>query len=147
MVVLAKIKGEARSREAEAAFVESIQKNPFFSQVVLERESERQGGGVEFEYTLPLAAAPPPYEPLPKFGPARNPAAAAKPQPVQAPAAKPVQPVAAAKPQPSTPAPPITGPPAGPRGMRAIRPIREGENRGAPGGPGEPERPTREVRR
>ena len=67
-----KIRGEARSRTAEEAFVTSLQKNPFFTQVVLERESDRQGGGVEFEYTLPVSATPPPFEPLPLYGPART---------------------------------------------------------------------------
>lgn len=95
-----KIRGEARSRAAEEAFVTELQKNPFFTQVILEREADRQGGGVEFEYTLPVSATPPAYEPLPKYGPVRtlsfqpltprpsaqgsNPAAvpAAKPMPV-----------------------------------------------------------------
>jgi hypothetical protein len=60
-----KLKGEAKARESEEAFVESLQKNPFFAQVVLEREAERQGGGIEFECTLPVAKVPPPYQPLP----------------------------------------------------------------------------------
>lgn len=65
-----KIKGEARSREAEADFVQALQQNTFFEQVILEREGERQGGGVEFDYTLIAATNPPPYKPLPRFGPA-----------------------------------------------------------------------------
>lgn len=60
-----KLKGEAKSREAEAAFVESLQQNHFFAQVILERENERQGGGLEFECTLPIPPVPPPYRPLP----------------------------------------------------------------------------------
>jgi len=69
MKVQIKLKGEARSREAEADFVESLQKNPFFDQVILEREGERQGGGVDFDYTLAAVSNPPPYKPLPKYAP------------------------------------------------------------------------------
>ena len=69
MKVQLKIKGEARTREAEAAFVESLQKNAFFDQVILEREAERQGGGVDFDYTLAVNSNPPPYQPLPKSAP------------------------------------------------------------------------------
>jgi len=64
-----KVKGEALSREAEAAFVEALQKNPFFEQVILEREGTRQGGGIEFEYLLAAFSVPPPYTPLPPFDP------------------------------------------------------------------------------
>jgi len=66
-----KIKGEARNRTAEDAFLESLHKNPFFAQVILERESESQSGGLEFECVLPAVSLPAPYESLPKFGPAR----------------------------------------------------------------------------
>jgi hypothetical protein len=69
MKVQIKLKGEARTREAEAAFVEALQKNPFFEQVIMEREGERQGGGVEFDYTLAVSSTPPPYQPLPKYAP------------------------------------------------------------------------------
>lgn len=69
MKVQVKVKGEALSRAAEAAFVESLQKNAFFDQVILEREAERQGGGVDFEYTLAARLVPPPYAPLPRFSP------------------------------------------------------------------------------
>ncbi|BDU72615.1 PilN domain-containing protein [Mesoterricola silvestris] len=75
--VQVKVRGEARTREAEAALVESLQKNPFFEQVILERESDRQGGGVDFEYTLAVLSVPPPYKPLPKFGPQSKTAKAA----------------------------------------------------------------------
>ncbi|MCE1228397.1 MAG: PilN domain-containing protein, partial [Firmicutes bacterium] len=68
--VVLKLKGEARTREAEAALMASLQRNPFFTQAVLEREAERQGGGVDFEFTLPVSPTPPVYAPLPKFGPA-----------------------------------------------------------------------------
>ena len=122
MRVQLKLKGEARSREAEAAFVESLQKNDFFEQVLLERESERQGGGIDFEYTLAAQSVPPPFTPLPKrpkyatvkpaaktpvmaarpaVGAARTPVMAAKPQPL-----RPV-PTAPPLPLPS----PLTGPP------------------------------------
>jgi hypothetical protein len=85
MKVQIKLKGEARSREAEAAFVESLQKNPFFEQVILEREGERQGGGVDFDYTLAVVSNPPPYKPLPRF----TPQAKARPGAVPLPAAQP----------------------------------------------------------
>ena len=95
MRVQLKIKGEARTREAEARFVTSLQANAFFEAVLLEREGERQGGGVEFDYTLAAETIPPPFVPLPrqpKYGPAKpqpalvkGPAAPSKaPSPVQA---------------------------------------------------------------
>jgi len=164
--VAAKIKGEANSREAEAAFVESIQKNGFFSQVVLERESERQGGGIEFEFTLPVSATPPPYTPLPKYGPATKAAKTgarpqAMPQRSQAPAARPQ--VTAPKPQaPSSKPAPRIQPPARPSIAvpsgavpPGTGPDRQGprERRNPPGNPAEaghsgtPERPRREVKR
>jgi len=59
--VVMKLKGEARTREAEAAFVESLRVTPVFAQVILERESERTGGGWDFEISLPAAAVPPPF--------------------------------------------------------------------------------------
>lgn len=102
-----KIKGEARSREAEAALVEGLQKNAFFAQVVLERESESPGGGVEFELALPLAVDPPAYVPLPRYGPARAQAALpakAAPRPVAQAAAKPA-PAPAPSPAPAKTAP------------------------------------------
>ena len=96
MKVQVKIKGEARTRDAEAFFMESLQKNTFFEQVILEREGERQGGGVDFEYTLAAFSVPPPYAPLPKYGPQPK----VPKQPVK-PAVAPV----AARPAPSAPAP------------------------------------------
>ena len=122
--VVVKLKGEARTREAEAAFVDSVQKNAFFSQIILERESERQGGGVEFEFTLPLAATPPVYEPLPKFGPARS-TQALKPEAVSAPVAnkempKPPAPSVGSRPGIATPSlPPQAAP------MRPVRDLKE----------------------
>jgi hypothetical protein len=109
MKVQLKLKGEARSREAEADFVEALQKNPFFEQVILEREGERQGGGVDFDFTLAVASNPPPYKPLPKFAPpARHPAAApvaakATPKAAAVPAAPPRAPAAPVRPFPVQP--------------------------------------------
>ena len=68
-----KVKGEALTRPAEAAFIESLQGNACFDQVILEREGERQGGGVDFECTLAAREVPPPYTPLPRCGPQRAP--------------------------------------------------------------------------
>ena len=68
-----KLKGEARTREAEVAFMGALQKNPFFAQIILEREAERQGGGIDFDYTLFTTDAPLPYAPLPLYGPAKQP--------------------------------------------------------------------------
>ena len=115
MKVQLKLKGEARSREAEADFVESLQKNAFFEQVILEREGERQGGGVDFDYTLAVASIPPPYQPLPKVtaAPSRAPtalprAAAALAATAKAPGvAVPGRPAMAAPARPATAAPPV----------------------------------------
>lgn len=60
-----KLKGEARTREAEEMFVASMQKDDLFQQVILEREAERAGGGVDFEMYLPVVAVPSPYQPFP----------------------------------------------------------------------------------
>ena len=56
-----KLSGEARSRDAEAAFMESLQKNAFFEQVILEREGDRAGGGVDFNCILAAKSNPPAY--------------------------------------------------------------------------------------
>jgi len=63
--VALKLKGEARSREAEEKFVASLQKDDLFQQVILEREAERTGGGVDFEIFLPVVSVPSPYQPFP----------------------------------------------------------------------------------
>jgi len=63
--VALKVRGEARTRETEVKFIESLQGNRMFAQVVLEREAERQGGGIDFDLTLPVAPLPPPFQPLP----------------------------------------------------------------------------------
>lgn len=60
-----KLKGEGRTREAEENFVASLQKDDLFQQVILEREAERAGGGVDFEIYLPVVAVPSPYQPFP----------------------------------------------------------------------------------
>lgn len=60
--VVMKLKGEARTVAAETAFISALRGAPVFDQVVLERESERQGGGWDFELTLPVAAVPPPFQ-------------------------------------------------------------------------------------
>lgn len=72
--VVMKLKGEARTRPAEAAFVESLRATPVFAQVILERESERVGGGWDFEISLPTAMVPPPFQVKAiKLGPAAPP--------------------------------------------------------------------------
>ena len=60
--VVMKLKGEARTVAAETAFVGKLRSAPVFDQVILEREAERQGGGWDFELTLPVAAIPPPFQ-------------------------------------------------------------------------------------
>jgi len=67
-----KIKGEARSPEAEANFIEALQANAYFFPLILDREAERQGGGLEFEIMIGISQTPPPYEPLPKYGPTKE---------------------------------------------------------------------------
>ena len=104
MKVQVKIKGEARTREAEAKFMEALQRNTFFEQVILEREGERQGGGVDFDYTLAASSTPPAYVSLPKYGPKTAAPRVAAPAPrVAAPA-----PRAAARPTPHPYIPPPT---------------------------------------
>jgi hypothetical protein len=122
-----KLRGEAKSRAAEEAFVAALQTNPFFTQVILERETDRQGGGVEFEYTLPVSATPPAFEPLPKYGPSRS-------VPVEAPRPAMLPPKPVARPAP-VPAPTVTAPPAimtSPTGLQP-RPILRAPSRGLPG--------------
>jgi len=71
-----KLRGDAKSEAAETNFIESLQENLAFAHVFLERDSEVQNsrGMWEFDYTLQLSSAPPPYELLPKYGPVRSPA-------------------------------------------------------------------------
>jgi hypothetical protein len=154
-----KLKGEARSRAAEAEFVESLQKNAFFEQIILERESERQGGGVDFDYTLSASSTPPAYQPLPKYGPKPKPGAAAVPAKGAPAPARPAAPGPArpglAVPPPGRPAPVAPAMPApepdedatpiirgrnpllqrrGPAAASAPTPKRPGASSAAPGG-------------
>jgi len=142
--VLMKLKGEAKTREAEAAFVEALRGTPVFAQVVLEREAERAGGGWDFELSLPAAAVPPPFHvkaikvgvPAPAPTPVRasaHPVAVAAPirppapAPARPPVPAPVRPAAAPTPAPAPtiqPPPPPSGDqesPARPRRTR-VRP-------------------------
>lgn len=81
-----KLRGESRSAQAEAEFIEELQNNNYFAPVILDRETERQGGGMEFELILGISPVPPPYEPLPRFGPgSKKMAAQAAPTPTQTP--------------------------------------------------------------
>ncbi len=122
--VVMKVKGEAQSREAEATFVDALHKAPVFAEVILERESERQGGGWDFELSLPAAAVPPPFElrtvktgPAPAAAPVARPIPAA-PRPAPAPAA-PVPGPGASRlaPPPAAPAAPLA--PGGKEGVQA----------------------------
>lgn len=87
--VTVRLKAEAKTREAEVGFVEALQKNACFTQVILEREGERQGGGIEFELSLPVATNPPAYLPLPRVAqavpklPSAKPALTTPPKPPQ----------------------------------------------------------------
>jgi len=108
--VVLKLKGEARTRQAEAEFVEALRATPVFAQVVLERETERAGGGWDFEISLPAAAVPPPFRVKPiKQGPAAPIRAAA---PVRPPVAVPGRPVATPIARPLIVPPPPTHPSA-----------------------------------
>lgn len=155
--VVMKLKGEARTRAAEAAFVEALRKAPVFQQVVLERESERAGGGWDFELSLPAAPVPPPFQlkvvkpsaPAPSFrAPAPPPglpvaipmpaaraaAAGLRPPPVTGQQPQPQQPQPQ-PPQPRPTAPPLTRPATGQPGGQAApnppdaaRPVPEEED-------------------
>ncbi|MBS1784225.1 MAG: hypothetical protein JST24_02215 [Acidobacteria bacterium] len=59
--LLLKVKAEARSRDAEAGFIENLRKDPVFTQVTLEREAQQPGGGWEFDLSLPVTPLPPPF--------------------------------------------------------------------------------------
>lgn len=63
--VTLKLRGEAKSRKAEAQFIEALQGNGTFLQVSLEREAERAGGGIDFDLALPVLPMPPAFEPIP----------------------------------------------------------------------------------
>jgi hypothetical protein len=125
--VVMKLKGEARTRQAEAAFVEALRATPVFAQVVLERESERTGGGWDFEISLPTAAVPPPFRVKAiKQGPA-TPAPvsiAARPAGLPGrPAATPTQATPTAAPVAITTTPPLQSPHEGGRVRPALPPV------------------------
>lgn len=129
--VVLKLKAEARTREAEAAFVEALRGTPVFAQVVLEREAERTGGGWDFEITLPAAPVPPPF----KAKAINQTPAGQAPAPARASApTKPGRPVAVALPTP-------------PQAVKAVRPNQPGPavqpiaGRPAPGLAGQPAQP------
>lgn len=122
--VLLKLKGEAKDRPSETGFVEDLRTDPVFTQVVLEREAERQGGGWDFELSLPVVALLPPFVPKPIEAPKAKPGlglssdAPVKGRPMPSPAPlKPLVPTpAAARPmpvptQPPTPVRPLPRPP------------------------------------
>ena len=113
--LLLKVKAEARTREAEAGFIEALRKDPVFTEVVLEREAQEAGGGWEFDLSLPVAPLPPPFvaASAPKVK-------AAGTQPSQP---APVKPIVAHNPQPPpvpmrTPQQVIPPAPMRPPGMR-----------------------------
>jgi len=100
--VVMKLKGEARTREAEAAFVEALRATPVFAQVILEREAERPGGGWDFDINLPTATVPPPFKVKAiKLGPGT---------PAMSPAKPAVRPVAVPAPRATPPVPVRPGP-------------------------------------
>ncbi|MBK9795671.1 MAG: hypothetical protein IPP58_04120 [Holophagaceae bacterium] len=133
--VVLKVKGEARTRQAEAAFVEALRTTPVFAQVVLEREAERSGGGWDFEISLPTAAVPPPFKARAiKLGPAQPPLPV---PPRPAPAAARSQAPPAAIP---LPAPPVVRPPVPPPVVNEeAGPRRRRPSRNRPGGTTEPQ--------
>ena len=145
--VIMKLKGEARTVDAEEAFIKSLSQDPVFAQVVLEREAQRQGGGWEFDLSLPVVAVPPPLaqdRPEQKPGPAGagqattgHPPAAAAPRTTPArstlrtpsPAPRATQPIL--RPAPAAPRRVIER--AAPR-ERRFRPARQRPSHGGEGG-------------
>jgi hypothetical protein len=123
--VVMKLKGEARTRQAEAAFVEALRATPVFAQVILERESERAGGGWDFEISLPTAQVPPPFQVKPiRLGPATSAPVSVAAHPAGLPvnpSASPARtaPAVAARP----PAPPAQGAQEGLQGRPAPPPV------------------------
>lgn len=132
--VVMKLKGEAQTREAEAAFVDALRAAPVFSEVILEREAERQGGGWDFELSLPAAAVPPPFEQRPvKMGAAAPAPAPPAPRPAPArPTPAPAQATAPASrlaPPPNVPVAPLT--PGGREGVQ-LRPAQGEDDESVP---------------
>lgn len=105
--VVMKLKGEARTVAAETAFIAALHGSPVFDQVVLEREAERQGGGWDFELTLPVVAVPPPFRQDPQEDKGK---ASAPAQPAFSTRTKPEAPTAA----PPTPRAQVSAAPAPP---------------------------------
>ncbi|MDP1831528.1 MAG: hypothetical protein Q8K67_05680 [Geothrix sp.] len=137
--VVIKLKGEARTRQAEAAFVDALRAAPVFAQIVLERESERAGGGWDFEISLPAAPIPPPFQAktlkpgAPVALPARI-AAPAPPAPAQVRGPAPAGGPSPLAPPPLRPAPAlIPGAPEGIQSRPAPPGREEGGNRRTPG--------------
>jgi Tfp pilus assembly protein PilN len=122
--VTMKLKGEARTREAEETFIEALRGNPTYAALSLERENERNGGGVEVEMNLTAAAVPPKFapRPQPKIKPKQMPAptkvavAAAPPAPVAAP--RPAAPAFSTRTKPAVAAPTDVAPPSAPSPRR-----------------------------
>ncbi len=118
--VVMKLKGEARTVPAENAFIGALRSAPVFEQVVLEREAERQGGGWDFELTLPVAAVPPPFS---QEAPAKAPVAKVSgASPARAPEAPAPSP-APVKPSPTRPAPARPAPEPRPAALTAPVPV------------------------
>ena len=140
--VVMKLKGEARTRQAEAAFVDALRATPVFAQVILERESERAGGGWDFEISLPTATVPPPFQVKAiKLGPATPIAVSVAARPAGLPgrpSASPARttPMAAVTP-PTTPS--VQGAQAG----TSVRPAQPPAPTEDEGGGGRRRRPTR----
>ncbi|HTL99206.1 MAG TPA: hypothetical protein VL181_10425 [Holophagaceae bacterium] len=119
--LLLKVKAEARTREAEAGFIEALRKDPVFTQVALEREAQEPGGGWEFDLSLPVAPLPPPFV-------AASAPKASEPGGAPAPSSKPLKPAVTRALPPPRPAPaaPLQGPRPAPavvrRPQRGVRP-------------------------
>lgn len=114
--VVMKIKAEARSQQAETAFIEALRAAPVFAQVILEREAERPGGGWEIELSLHAATIPPPFRLKPAITAAHAPAA------VQS---APLRP-AATRPLPALQAPALAARPAAPAAKQPTAPPLQG---------------------
>jgi hypothetical protein len=143
--VVMKIKGEARTRPAEAAFVDALRTAPVFAQVVLERESERTGGGWDFEISLPAAAIPPPFrlkvmKPVPSAALPARVSVQSPPAPTRA--QNPPVPTRVRVPEPIASPPPQATPPQRPDSPAGIRPRPVPQD----GEAGDTRRPNRRVR-
>ena len=121
--VVMKLKGEARTRPAEAAFVEALRATPVFAQVILERESERPGGGWDFEISLPTAQVPPPFQVKAiKLGPATPAPVIVATRPT-GPAGRPLAPPARMAPTGAIAPPPAPPTPQGAQVRPAMPPV------------------------